>query len=173
MQAMQIRRSCLRSRRSQAENGAKVSHRLLHSSYDPPFLHSAPPRVTLPDNFSGGVTGRVTLQRWHNLNFCGAAGAHLYIPRSQCGSFHWKPLLLPCFLLHSPMYTNRRPPMPSLSSTPSTSPVSSRCSSPASSDFSPHISKREYLLAQIRQKDSIIESLLKQVRNSLLPRCTH
>ena len=32
------------------------------------------------------------------------------------------------------------------------------------SDNIPEFSKREYLLAQIRQKDAIIESLLKQVR---------
>ncbi|KAF8151772.1 fungal-specific transcription factor domain-containing protein [Crassisporium funariophilum] len=55
---------------------------------------------------------------------------------------------------------------PSMTSTLSVSPSPSRCSSPtSSSDFSPHISKREYLLAQIRQKDAIIESLLKQLHN--------
>lgn len=43
-------------------------------------------------------------------------------------------------------------------SSPSSGP--SRCVTP---DFEPFISKREYLLAQIRQKDTIIESLLKQV----------
>ncbi|KAF9483717.1 hypothetical protein BDN70DRAFT_799393 [Pholiota conissans] len=58
------------------------------------------------------------------------------------------------------------PLSPSLTSTLSVSPSPSRCPSPApSSDFSPAISKREYLLAQIRQKDSIIESLLKQLHN--------
>ncbi|KAF8197112.1 fungal-specific transcription factor domain-containing protein [Pholiota molesta] len=58
------------------------------------------------------------------------------------------------------------PVSPSLTSTLSVSPSPSRCPSPApSSDFSPAISKREYLLAQIRQKDSIIESLLKQLHN--------
>ena len=35
-------------------------------------------------------------------------------------------------------------------------------------DISLSISKREYLLAQIRQKDAIIESLLKQVSYDLL-----
>ena len=56
------------------------------------------------------------------------------------------------------------PSSPSMTSTLSVSPSPSRCSSPTpSSDFSPVISKREYLLAQIRQKDAIIESLLKQV----------
>ena len=44
------------------------------------------------------------------------------------------------------------------------------CSSPASSDADlPMIlpfSKREYLLAQIKQKDAIIESLLKQVSST-------
>ncbi|KAF9039281.1 fungal-specific transcription factor domain-containing protein [Panaeolus papilionaceus] len=56
---------------------------------------------------------------------------------------------------------------PTLSSSLSVSSASSRCTSPAqeSDDFSPMISKREYLLAQIRQKDSIIESLLKQLHN--------
>lgn len=34
-------------------------------------------------------------------------------------------------------------------------------------DISLSISKREYLLAQIRQKDAIIESLLKQVSYDL------
>ncbi|KAH9475248.1 Protein priB [Psilocybe cubensis] len=58
------------------------------------------------------------------------------------------------------------PSSPSLSSTLSVSPSPSRCPSPApSADFSPNISKREYLLAQIRQKDSIIDSLLKQLHN--------
>jgi len=61
---------------------------------------------------------------------------------------------------------------PSLSMS-STNSCSSRSSSPEphmdDSDFSPIISKREFLLAQIRQKDSIIESLLKQVRP--VPRC--
>ncbi|KAF8907042.1 hypothetical protein CPB84DRAFT_1878586 [Gymnopilus junonius] len=58
---------------------------------------------------------------------------------------------------------------PSMSSTLSVSPTPSRCSSPPSdTDFSPNISKREYLLAQIRQKDAIIESLLKQLHNPYL-----
>ncbi|KDR72902.1 hypothetical protein GALMADRAFT_73007 [Galerina marginata CBS 339.88] len=53
-----------------------------------------------------------------------------------------------------------------MSSTLSVSPSPSRCPSPTpSADFSPNISKREYLLAQIRQKDAIIESLLKQLHN--------
>ncbi|KAG6809261.1 hypothetical protein H0H92_000968 [Tricholoma furcatifolium] len=60
-------------------------------------------------------------------------------------------------------------PNPSLDSLPSSS-SSSRCSSPASSDSDLpssffNISKREYLLAQIKQKDAIIESLLKQLHN--------
>lgn len=62
-------------------------------------------------------------------------------------------------------------PTPSLASLPSitSSSSSSAFSSPSSSHSDlppvplPHISKREYLLAQIRQKDAIIESLLKQV----------
>ncbi|KAF9560574.1 hypothetical protein CPC08DRAFT_762610 [Agrocybe pediades] len=59
------------------------------------------------------------------------------------------------------------PPLsPSLSSTLSVSPSPSRYPSPTpSADFSPNISKREYLLAQIRQKDTIIDSLLKQLHN--------
>ena len=49
--------------------------------------------------------------------------------------------------------------------------IDTPCSSPASSNadlpmFLPY-SKREYLLAQIRQKDAIIESLLKQVESPL------
>ncbi|TFK71035.1 hypothetical protein BDN72DRAFT_493272 [Pluteus cervinus] len=62
-------------------------------------------------------------------------------------------------------------PTPSLVSLPS---LSSRSSSPSlfsASDSEPDspkpppISKREYLLAQIKQKDAIIESLLKQLHN--------
>jgi hypothetical protein len=50
--------------------------------------------------------------------------------------------------------------------------MSSRPASPAFTDADSltdvdSLSKREYLLAQIRQKDAIIESLLKQVRISL------
>jgi hypothetical protein len=41
----------------------------------------------------------------------------------------------------------------------------SSSSSDDSTYFLSSSSKREYLLAQIRQKDSIIESLLKQVRD--------
>lgn len=40
-------------------------------------------------------------------------------------------------------------------------------------DISLSISKREYLLAQIRQKDAIIESLLKQVRLRTLAETNH
>ncbi|KAJ7226928.1 hypothetical protein GGX14DRAFT_627532 [Mycena pura] len=46
---------------------------------------------------------------------------------------------------------------------PSTSPPSSPASSSSDLPFVSSSSKREYLLAQIRQKDAIIESLLKQV----------
>ncbi|KAK7028388.1 hypothetical protein R3P38DRAFT_3189883 [Favolaschia claudopus] len=57
----------------------------------------------------------------------------------------------------------------SLSSSPSVALSSSPPSSPASSNsdlpFVSESSKREYLLAQIRQKDQIIESLLKQLHN--------
>ncbi|KAF9524196.1 fungal-specific transcription factor domain-containing protein [Crepidotus variabilis] len=53
------------------------------------------------------------------------------------------------------------PPSP-ISSCSSLSSGPSRCRTP---DFEPFISKREYLLAQIRQKDTIIESLLKQLHN--------
>ncbi|KAJ3485890.1 hypothetical protein NLJ89_g11859 [Agrocybe chaxingu] len=62
------------------------------------------------------------------------------------------------------------PPSPSMTSALSVSPSSSRCPSPVPSDadFDPVISKREYLLAQIRQKDAIIESLLKQLHNPYL-----
>ncbi|KAJ6552076.1 hypothetical protein DFH09DRAFT_601358 [Mycena vulgaris] len=55
------------------------------------------------------------------------------------------------------------------SSSSSSSRASSPPSSPASSNsdlpFVSEYSKREYLLAQIRQKDAIIESLLKQLHN--------
>ncbi|KAJ7187010.1 fungal-specific transcription factor domain-containing protein [Mycena filopes] len=57
----------------------------------------------------------------------------------------------------------------SLFHSPPPSPSSSPPSSPASSSSDlPYVSvpsKREYLLAQIRQKDAIIESLLKQLHN--------
>lgn len=57
--------------------------------------------------------------------------------------------------------------------------LSSSSSSAISSTISqyshhpPHVSKREYLLAQIRHKDQIIESLLKQVGYSRDISCTH
>uniref|UniRef100_A0A0W0G6S0 Xylanolytic transcriptional activator regulatory domain-containing protein n=1 Tax=Moniliophthora roreri TaxID=221103 RepID=A0A0W0G6S0_MONRR len=51
--------------------------------------------------------------------------------------------------------------------TPS-SPLSSPGSSVSDLPFEPPFSKREYLLAQIRQKDAIIESLLKQLHNPYL-----
>ena len=59
-------------------------------------------------------------------------------------------------------------------SSPSMTPT--RPGSPDSSDspypdISLFISKREYLLAQIRQKDAIIESLLKQVNHYLWIPC--
>lgn len=56
--------------------------------------------------------------------------------------------------------------MSSLSSSSLCSLSSSSSSSDDDDDCSlfDSISKREYLLAQIRQKDNIIESLLKQVR---------
>ncbi|KAJ7027527.1 hypothetical protein C8F04DRAFT_965053 [Mycena alexandri] len=52
-------------------------------------------------------------------------------------------------------------PPPSPSSSPPSSPASSSSDLP----FVSASSKREYLLAQIRQKDAIIESLLKQLHN--------
>ncbi|KAJ7666954.1 hypothetical protein DFH06DRAFT_1384519 [Mycena polygramma] len=52
-------------------------------------------------------------------------------------------------------------PLPSPSSSPPSSPISSSSDLP----FVSASSKREYLLAQIRQKDAIIESLLKQLHN--------
>ncbi|KAA1473232.1 hypothetical protein DENSPDRAFT_779779 [Dentipellis sp. KUC8613] len=76
-------------------------------------------------------------------------------------------------------------PLPTSSPLPPSAPSPSSPSSPSSSSFSssssthtpahdtysraprPH-SKREYLLAQIRQKDVIIESLLKQLHNPYL-----
>ncbi|KAK7047769.1 hypothetical protein VNI00_006097 [Paramarasmius palmivorus] len=48
------------------------------------------------------------------------------------------------------------------------SPLSSPGSSVSDLPFEPPFSKREYLLAQIRQKDAIIESLLKQLHNPYL-----
>ncbi|KAJ7208439.1 hypothetical protein B0H12DRAFT_1034254 [Mycena haematopus] len=51
------------------------------------------------------------------------------------------------------------------SSSPSSSPPSSPVSSSSDLPFVSASSKREYLLAQIRQKDQIIESLLKQLHN--------
>ncbi|KAJ7302054.1 hypothetical protein DFH08DRAFT_919001 [Mycena albidolilacea] len=50
-------------------------------------------------------------------------------------------------------------------SSPSSSPPSSPMSSSSDLPFVSASSKREYLLAQIRQKDQIIESLLKQLHN--------
>jgi hypothetical protein len=70
--------------------------------------------------------------------------------------------VLPGAMSHSPAESLESLPSGSSSSS------SSAFSSPSSgySDLPtvvPRISKREYLLAQIRQKDAIIESLLKQV----------
>ncbi|KAF8659280.1 hypothetical protein AX16_001855 [Volvariella volvacea WC 439] len=57
-------------------------------------------------------------------------------------------------------------PASSLTSLPSlNSESTSTCSSDDSCSNPPPFSKREYLLAQIRQKDAIIESLLKQLHN--------
>ncbi|KAJ7472029.1 hypothetical protein FB451DRAFT_313024 [Mycena latifolia] len=72
-----------------------------------------------------------------------------------------------------PSSLSRRRRSPSVSSSSSLSSSSSSSSSPPSSPASsnsdlPFVSassKREYLLAQIRQKDAIIESLLKQLHN--------
>ncbi|KAF8063303.1 fungal-specific transcription factor domain-containing protein [Lyophyllum atratum] len=69
------------------------------------------------------------------------------------------------------MYSSPNSSLESLPSITSSSESSSSCfSSPSSSNSDlptilPRISKREYLLAQIRQKDAIIESLLKQLHN--------
>lgn len=64
----------------------------------------------------------------------------------------------------------RSSPSPSRSPSRSPSEPSSTSLPGSESDYLPQpssFSKREYLLAQIRQKDSIIESLLRQV--SLIP----
>ncbi|KAF5376493.1 hypothetical protein D9615_008666 [Tricholomella constricta] len=68
------------------------------------------------------------------------------------------------------MFASPTPSLESLPSISSSSSSSSCFSSPSSSNSDlppvlPRISKREYLLAQIRQKDAIIESLLKQLHN--------
>ncbi|KAF8966133.1 fungal-specific transcription factor domain-containing protein [Flammula alnicola] len=93
-------------------------------------------------------------------------GSILYIPASR--SCFFARSLVPAFsaLVFAMSATSATLASPSMTSTLSVSPASSRYPSPApSSDFSPNISKREYLLAQIRQKDAIIESLLKQLHN--------
>ena|SRR6266702_2481777 len=70
------------------------------------------------------------------------------------------PLPPPPFLLSA--YPKMPDPTPPLTP-PASSSDNEECSS---SPFS----KREYLLAQMKQKDSIIESLLKQVRLHVLPK---
>lgn len=96
-------------------------------------------------------------------------------PRRKEGQ-RWSPLKTPVInlaphLLAIPLSLamHSRCSSPSTFSTLSVSPSLSRIPSPTpSSDFSPCISKREYLMAQIRQKDTIIESLLKQVGHGLI-----
>lgn len=162
---MQVWRTCLHCRRPQAENRSKVS--LVPRLIPSPFLGKFPSvRINYFPKERPFYKGSSRGERQVNTKFVSLNRAEAFFLKDQ-GLYH--DLIVICGFDLPPTNKMFSSPVSSLESLPSTaSPLSSCFPSPSSSnlDLPPvlsHVSKREYLLAQIRQKDAIIESLLKQV----------